>query len=327
LIEITEKIIFLIYNVEKGQIDMKKDNIPQGELIRLNKYLSDSGVCSRREADRLVEEGKVLVDGVKATLGQKVTKDQEIICKGKIVNREDELILLAFNKPRGIITSTSDEQGESVVKYINYHKRIYPVGRLDKDSEGLLLLTNDGSIADAIMRSRNEHEKEYIVSVHKNIDKHFVELMSNGVPILDTVTKKCKVKQIDDRRFRIILTQGLNRQIRRMCEYLGYKVTRLKRVRIMNINLGNLKVGEYRSLTSEEIRVLKSLLCKSRLKRLRLRKLQIGPALSGLPSIIIFRTSMSFWNGSAGKRSSVRPGHCFRIICRERLSPFSLRRS
>ncbi|MBE5935425.1 MAG: pseudouridine synthase [Lachnospiraceae bacterium] len=239
---------------------MKKDIINDNELIRLNKYLSDSGVCSRREADRLVERGLVYVDGVKAQLGQKVSKNQEIICNGKKVSREEELILLAFNKPRGIICSTSDEQGISVVKYINYPKRIYPIGRLDKDSEGLILLTNDGDMSDRILRSRNNHEKEYIVTVNKKIDNTFIKNMANGVPILDTVTKKCVVEQINDNTFRIVLTQGLNRQIRRMCDYFGYKVTKLKRIRIMNIKLGNLKIGKYRELSSEEINKLKSML-------------------------------------------------------------------
>ncbi len=239
---------------------MRKDLVQDDELIRLNKFLSDAGVCSRREADRLVEKGLVYVDGVKAVLGQKVSINQEIICNGKKVSREEELILLAFNKPRGIICSTSDEQGISVVKYINYPKRIYPIGRLDKDSEGLLLLTNDGDISDRILRSRNNHEKEYIVTVNKKIDETFIKNMSSGVPILDTVTKKCMVEKIDDNTFRIILTQGLNRQIRRMCDYFGYKVLKLKRIRILNIKLGNLKKGEYRALTLDEIDKLKSLL-------------------------------------------------------------------
>ena len=236
---------------------MKKDSINDDELIRLNKFLSDSGVCSRREADRLVEAKEVLVDGVVAKLGQKVSKNQQIICKGKIVSREEELLLLAFNKPRGIICSTSDEQGMSVVKYINYPKRIYPIGRLDKDSEGLILLTNDGGLSDKILRSRNNHEKEYIVKVNRKIDDSFIQKMSNGIPILDTVTKKCKVTRIDDMTFNIVLTQGLNRQIRRMCEYLGYKVIKLKRIRILNIYLGKLKLGEYRKLTPNEIMELK----------------------------------------------------------------------
>ena len=236
---------------------MKKDSINDEELIRLNKFLSDSGVCSRREADRLVEAKQVLVDGVVAKLGQKVSKNQQIICKGKIVSREEELILLAFNKPRGIICSTVETEGKSVVKYINYPKRIYPIGRLDKDSEGLLLLTNDGSLTDKILRSRNNHEKEYVVSVDKPITDDFIKRMSEGIPILDTVTKKCKVTKIDEHRFDIVLTQGLNRQIRRMCEYLGYGVTKLKRVRIMNIQLGNLPVGKYREVTSDEINKIK----------------------------------------------------------------------
>lgn len=237
---------------------MKKDSLTNDELIRLNKYLSDAAVCSRREADKMIEQGLVLVDGKVAVMGQKVTCNQKIECKGRIVSREEELILLAFNKPKGIICSTVENEGKSVVSYINYPKRIYPVGRLDKDSEGLLLLTNDGKLMDKVLRSRNNHEKEYVVSVDKYITEEFIKKMSEGLPILNTVTKKCKVTRIDDYSFNIVLTQGLNRQIRRMCDYLGYGVTKLKRVRIMNIKLGDLPVGKYRKVTFDEILKLKN---------------------------------------------------------------------
>ena len=214
---------------------MNKDVNAGNEPVRINKLLSDAGVCSRREADRLLEQGKVLVDGKKATIGQRVFTNQKIACNGKIVSRENELILLAFNKPRGIVSSTVEKEGQSVVNYINYEKRIYPIGRLDKDSEGLIFLTNDGELMDKILRSRNNHEKEYIVTVNKKITDDFIKGMSSGVPILDTITKKCKVTKISDNVFKIILTQGLNRQIRRMSEYFGYKVTKLKRIRILNV--------------------------------------------------------------------------------------------
>lgn len=239
---------------------MNKEGNTGNEPVRINKLLSDAGVCSRREADRLLEQGKVFVDGQRATLGQRVFLNQKIECNGKIVSRENELILLAFNKPRGIVSSTVEKEGQSVVNYINYEKRIYPIGRLDKDSEGLILLTNDGELMDSILRSRNNHEKEYIVTVNKKITEEFIIGMSNGVPILDTITKKCKVTKINDNVFKIILTQGLNRQIRRMSEYFGYKVTKLKRIRILNINLGDLKVGQYRKLSPNEINSLRKML-------------------------------------------------------------------
>lgn len=236
------------------------NNRQENEPIRINKYLSDAGVCSRREADRLLEQGNIYVDGQVAVKGQKVYSNQKIECNGKIVSRENEIILLAFNKPKGIICSTVEKEGVSIVKYINYGKRIYPIGRLDKDSEGLILLTNNGELSDKILRSRNNHEKEYIVTVNKKITDKFIKGMSGGVPILDTITKKCVVSKINDTTFRIILTQGLNRQIRRMSEYFGYKVVKLKRIRILNIKLGDLEVGKYRNVTQDELNKLNELL-------------------------------------------------------------------
>ena len=226
----------------------------------MNKYLSDAGFCSRREADRLIEKGKIYVDGKVALVGQKVTYNQKIECDGKKISRENELILIAFNKPRGLICSTVDKEGKNIVDYIDYGKRIYPIGRLDKESEGLILLTNDGSISDKILRSRNNHEKEYIVTVDKDITDEFIRGMSSGVPILDVITKKCRVKKIDSKTFNIVLTQGLNRQIRRMCEYFGYKVKKLKRIRILNIKLGDLPTGKYRDITNEEMEKLKKII-------------------------------------------------------------------
>lgn len=236
----------------------------QNEPMRLNKYLSDSGFCSRREADRLVEQGKVVIDGEVAQLGQKVIPGQNIVINGKPLKREEERILIAFNKPRGIVCTTSKKDKDNIVDYLNYGKRIYPIGRLDKDSEGLILLTNKGDIVDKILRGSNYHEKEYVVTVNKKITKEFVEGMEAGVPILDTVTRPCKLHVVNDRTFRIIISQGLNRQIRRMCEYFGYRVQTLKRVRIMNIQLNHLKVGTYRNISNEEWKQLNALLNKDR---------------------------------------------------------------
>ena len=228
--------------------------------MRLNKYLSDAGVCSRREADRLVEEGKILVDGVQATLGMQVTAEQEILVNGKKVEREEKKILLVVHKPRGVECTTSPKVKNNVISYIGYPIRVYYVGRLDKDSEGLLLLTNEGELVNKIMRAGNCHEKEYVVTVDKPITREFIQKMKNGVPVLGTVTRKCQVFQTGKRTFQIILTQGMNRQIRRMCEYLGYRVKRLKRVRVMNICLGDLPVGKYREATAEEMQVLREMI-------------------------------------------------------------------
>ena len=220
------------------------------------------GVCSRREADRLIEAGKVLVDGKPASAGMKVEPGQSVICDGRAVGGEsgkqkDKPVLLAVNKPRGIVCTTSDkDRAENIIEFLKYPVRVYPVGRLDKDSEGLLLLTNQGDLVIRIMRAGNEHEKEYLVKVNKPVTKEFLKAMGEGVPILDTVTRPCFVEAVGKERFRIILTQGLNRQIRRMCEQLGYKVLELKRTRIMNIHLGNLKTGDFRRVTPAEYREL-----------------------------------------------------------------------
>ena len=224
--------------------------------IRINKYLSEAGVCSRREADRLVDAGRVCIDGVTAVSGAKVCDGQTVTLDGRNIKKEDEEIYLAFYKPKGIVcTTATEENGEkikNVVEYINYDKRIYPVGRLDQASEGLLLMTNQGDVMEKILRSRYGHEKEYFVKVDHKVTDEFLKKMGEGVPILETVTKPCKVWKEDDFSFHIILTQGLNRQIRRMCSNLGYKVVKLKRIRIMNIELGGLKCGEYRLVEGTE---------------------------------------------------------------------------
>jgi len=223
------------------------------EKIRLNKAISETGYCSRREADALISGGKVKVNGETAELGIKVTVKDEISVQGEIITKKIENIYLAFNKPVGITCTTEIDIKGNIISFINYPQRIFPVGRLDKPSEGLIFLTNDGDIVNKILRAGNNHEKEYIVSVNKKITSQFIKKMSSGVPILDTVTKKCKVRKLDDFTFNIILTQGLNRQIRRMCENLNYEVKTLKRVRIMNIELGNLKPGKYRNFTKDEL--------------------------------------------------------------------------
>jgi len=231
--------------------------------VRINKYLSEAGVCSRREADRLIEADKVMIDGELAITGSKVTQGQIVKVNGIRVTKEEELILLAFNKPVGVVCTTTDKQGKNnIVDYIGFEKRIYPVGRLDKDSQGLILMTNDGEMMNKILKSVNGHEKEYVVEVDRPITEEFIYKMSNGIYLeeLDRKTDKCFVKKEDKFSFRIILKQGLNRQIRRMSESLGYKVTRLERIRIMNINLANLTLGQYRKVTDEEYRKLCSML-------------------------------------------------------------------
>ena len=230
------------------------------EEMRLNKYLSEVGVCSRREADRLVEAGRVTVDGILAVMGQKVTGEECIEIDRKSIKKEEEKVLLAFNKPRGVVCTTSKKDKNNIVDFINYGKRIYPIGRLDKDSEGLILLTNQGELVDKILRGSNFHEKEYIVTVNKKITPEFLRAMSSGVPILDTITRPCEIEQIGPKTFRIILTQGLNRQIRRMCEYFEYRVLELTRVRVMNIRLGRLKSGTYRKVAGKELEELMDLL-------------------------------------------------------------------
>lgn len=228
--------------------------------VRVNKYLSSAGYCSRREADRLIEAGRVTIDGQTALIGSKVLGGQTVCVDGSAVVIEEEMILLAFNKPVGIVCTTTDKQGNNnIVDFIGYPKRIYPVGRLDKDSEGLILMTNNGEIMDRILRSANGHEKEYIVTVDRDIDDEFIKNMRNGIYLeeLDRTTKACSVFKEGKRCFRIILTQGLNRQIRRMCESQGRNVVALKRIRIMNILLGDLKPGEYRSVTEQEYKILK----------------------------------------------------------------------
>lgn len=233
-----------------------KEKKSADEQIRLNKFLSDAGYCSRREADRLVEQGVVKVNGKNAVMGQKVTINDSIMVKGKNISREEEQILIALNKPVGIECTTDLNNPDNIVDFINFDKRIYPIGRLDKNSQGLILLTNDGSIVNNILKGSNYHEKEYVVTVDKPVTDDFIKKMSIGVRIIDQVTRPCKVAKVKKHVFNIVLTQGLNRQIRRMCGELGYNVQKLKRIRIMNIELGNLPVGQYRKVTDSELKEL-----------------------------------------------------------------------
>lgn len=232
---------------------------------RLNKYISESGICSRREADKHIERGVVLINGKRAEIGDRVFYGDEVRVNGQYIEprEEDDLVLIALNKPVGIVSTTEGSERDNIVDFVNHSKRIFPIGRLDKDSQGLIFLTNHGDLVNKILRAGNDHEKEYVVTVNKPITEAFIEGMRSGVPILGTMTKKCKVEQESTFVFRIILVQGLNRQIRRMTEHFGFVVTRLERVRIMNVNLTGLPVGEWRDLTEDELVTLFAAIDKS----------------------------------------------------------------
>ena len=230
------------------------------EGVRLNRYLAETGLCSRREADRLIESGRVQVDGCVGVLGDRVAPGTRVLVNGRDVSPVEKKVYIALNKPVGVVCTADPREPMNVIDYIGHSERIFPIGRLDKDSQGLLLLTNDGEIVNRILRAAGGHEKEYVVSVDKPITPQFCEAMRRGVPILDTVTLPCRLKQEGPCRFRLVLVQGLNRQIRRMCEALGYRVMSLTRVRIMNITLGNLKPGHWRDLTAQELAGLKRML-------------------------------------------------------------------
>jgi 23S rRNA pseudouridine2604 synthase len=232
-------------------------------LYRLNKYISDTGFCSRREADKLIDNGKVSVNGATATVGTKVSDQDLVLIDGKPLQAKPKRVYLAYNKPVGITCTTERHIHGNIIDAIRYPERIFPIGRLDKPSEGLIFLTNDGDIVNKILRAGNAHEKEYIVTVNKPITERFIQQMSRGVPILDTVTLPCTVQQRSKQSFTIVLTQGLNRQIRRMCEYLGYDVQTLKRTRIMHIRSAGLKPGQWRLLEDIEIRMLEQQLLNS----------------------------------------------------------------
>lgn len=244
-------------------MSFKSEKVSEGK--RINKYLSEIGYCSRREGDRLIEQKRVKINGKVPELGTKIQPGDTVHVDGNLVSEpEEDFVYLAFNKPVGIVCTTDTRvEKDNIIDYIGYPKRIFPIGRLDKPSEGLIFMTNDGDIVNKILRAKNNHEKEYLVKVNKPITKDFIFKMSNGLPILDTVTRKCKVEQLNKFEFKIILTQGLNRQIRRMCEYLHYDVVKLKRVRIMNVHL-DVKVGEYRELSQKEMAKLNELISDSK---------------------------------------------------------------
>jgi len=238
--------------------------LEENKGTRINKYLSEVGYCSRRAADKLIEQGRVTINGLKPELGTKILPNDVVKVNGELISESKEKpVYLAFNKPIGIVCTTDTRvERDNIIDFINYPTRIFPIGRLDKPSEGLIFLTNDGDIVNKILRARNNHEKEYIVTVNKPITKDFIKKMSNGIPILDTITRKCKVKQLNKFQFNIILTQGLNRQIRRMCEYLDYRVAQLKRVRIMNVKL-DIPQGKWRDLTHLELKEINRLVADS----------------------------------------------------------------
>ncbi len=231
--------------------------------LRLNKAISDTGYCSRREADKIIEQGRVTINGIKGILGDKVSLEDDIKVDGKSLKRPEKTVYIAFNKPIGITCTTELHIQDNIINYINFPQRIFPIGRLDKASEGLIFLTSDGDIVNKILRAGNNHEKEYLVTVNKPITLIFISKMANGIPILDTVTKKCFVKKESQFVFRIILTQGLNRQIRRMCSFLNYEVVKLQRIRIMNIQLENMGTGKWRFFTEKEIEEMNQLISYS----------------------------------------------------------------
>jgi len=240
-----------IYNEKEKNIINHEEN--DTLKTRLNKFISETGFCSRREADKMIDKGNVTVNGKIPEMGTQVSTNDLIKINGKLLKNKEELLYLAFNKPIGITCTTEHKVRGNIIDFINFPKRIFPIGRLDKPSQGLIFLTNDGDIVNKILRSGNNHEKEYIVTVNKPIAPDFIKNMANGIPVLKTITKKCFVKKESKYIFRIILTEGLNRQIRRMCEYLGYDVVKLERLRIMNVSIANLPIGKWRYLTHFEL--------------------------------------------------------------------------
>ena len=241
-------------NKKKDPIIVHND---RGESIRLNKYISESGFCSRREADKFIESGKVTVDGVKAVMGTKVQKGQKVRVNGKLISKVEEMVYIVLNKPVGVTCTAAEEVKDNIISYMNYDQYIFPVGRLDKESQGLIIMTNDGVLANKILESDNLHEKEYVVTVDKDFDNDFIRKMADGVDIGDVITRPCKVEKINNNTFKIILTQGLNKQIRRMTKAFGYTVIKLERIRIMNIKLDDIEYGTWRNITEEELKVLK----------------------------------------------------------------------
>jgi 23S rRNA pseudouridine2604 synthase len=277
--------------------------------INLNKYISSSGICSRREAEKFISEGRVTINGKPTQLGNRVAKRDVVKLDGRLVVPQNVTLYIALNKPVGIVSTTDEREPNNIIQHINYPDRLFPIGRLDKPSEGLIFLTNDGDIVNKILRAGNNHEKEYYVSVNKLITDDFVEKMGNGIPILGAVTKKCFVEKVSDKVFKIVLTQGLNRQIRRMCEYLGYEVTKLKRTRIMNVALGYLQPGDWRALTEEEMQEINKMIStSSKTEEASPKKQRVKKAASqkrAVPAKNVFnKKSASFRKSSSKSKKS-----------------------
>ncbi|CNE90932.1 23S rRNA pseudouridine(2604) synthase RluF [Yersinia nurmii] len=278
--------------------------------IRLNKYISESGICSRRDADRYVEQGNVFINGKRATVGDQVYVGDVVKVNGQLIEprNEDDLVLIALNKPVGIICTTEDGEHDNIVDFVNHSKRVFPIGRLDKDSQGLIFLTNHGDLVNKILRAGNDHEKEYVVTVNKPVTDEFILGLAAGVPMLGTVTKKCKVKKEAPFVFRITLVQGLNRQIRRMCKHFGYEVTKLERTRIMNVNLKGLPQGEWRDLTDDELIELFKLIENSSSDEKPAKKAQAKPTVAKKPSVNRPKSVEKSTDNTASRKRFSQPG-------------------
>lgn len=278
--------------------------------IRLNKYISESGICSRRDADRYIEQGNVFINGRRASVGAQVFAGDVVKVNGQLIEPRDEedLVLIALNKPVGIITTMEDGERDNISDFVNHSKRVFPIGRLDKDSQGLILLTNHGDLVNKILRAGNDHEKEYVVTVNKPVTDEFITGLGAGVPMLGTVTKKCKVKKEASFVFRITLVQGLNRQIRRMCKHFGFEVTKLERVRIMNINLKGLPLGEWRDLTDDELVELFRLTENSTSEEKPAKKTQSKPAQAKKPVVTKPKNTEKPDGNSASRKRFAQPG-------------------
>ena len=278
--------------------------------IRLNKYISESGICSRRDADRYVEQGNVFINGKRAAVGDQVYVGDVVKVNGQLIEARDEsdLILIALNKPVGIISTTEDGESDNIVDFVNHSKRVFPIGRLDKDSQGLIFLTNHGDLVNKILRAGNDHEKEYVVTVNKPVTDEFILGLAGGVPMLGTVTKKCKVRKVAPFVFNITLVQGLNRQIRRMCKHFGYEVTKLERTRIMNVNLKGLPIGEWRDLRDDELIELFKLIENSSSDEKPLKKQKAKPVAAKKTVISRSKPAEKPEATPAGRKRFTQPG-------------------
>ncbi|CDH21422.1 MULTISPECIES: 23S rRNA pseudouridine(2604) synthase RluF [Xenorhabdus] len=278
--------------------------------IRLNKYISESGICSRRDSDRYIEQGNVFINGKRAAVGDQVFAGDIVKVNGQLIEPRDEedLVLIALNKPVGIITTMEDSERDNISDFVNHSKRVFPIGRLDKDSQGLIFLTNHGDLVNKILRAGNNHEKEYVVTVNKPVTDEFIQGMSAGVPMLGTVTKKCKVQKEAPFVFRITLVQGLNRQIRRMCKHFGYEVTRLERTRIMNVNLKGLPQGEWRDLTDDELIELFKLIENSSSEEKPAKKAQTKLVAAKKPGFNGPKNAEKSDGNSASRKRFTQPG-------------------